>query len=129
MWQDDLSRAEVCLQVLTHNSVADDTAREFHAELLPFFHELAKARVPFEHTRNGHGGFYNGPGHGQESVSLLLTLPEGAATEYTRLPRELMAKLGQPFSSLENDSGKRSEGRLAMDSSSLELPQISGLRW
>ncbi|CAK7210530.1 hypothetical protein SCUCBS95973_000814 [Sporothrix curviconia] len=140
-WQGDMRRAEVCLNVLSQNSAADAMARELYNKLAPFYGELAQTRAPMDHGRHGHnnGPPYHGYGHSghsshsghksQETVSLFLTLPTGVPLEHTRLPCELMAMLGQPFHSLQNDTGSRTEGRMALDAANLELPQIAGLRW
>ncbi|CAK7216716.1 hypothetical protein SBRCBS47491_002922 [Sporothrix bragantina] len=153
-WQGDMRRAEVCLNVLSQNSAADGMARELYNKLAPFYGEFAQTRAPFDHDRhgpnngspnhgyghgyighnghNGHNGYNGHDSHGhesQETVSLFLTLPTGVPMERTRMPRELLAMLGQPFHSLQNEKGNRNEGRTALDAANLELPQIAGLRW
>ncbi|CAK7198377.1 hypothetical protein SEUCBS139899_001038 [Sporothrix eucalyptigena] len=139
-WKGDMRRAEACLSVLSHNSSAYATTHELHASLAPFYNELSHARtVPMDHGGHGSNGpHYHGYGHAnhnshghenQETVSLFLTLPTGVPMELTRVPRDLMAMLGQPFHSLQNDTSNRQEGRMATDSSNVGLPQISCLRW
>ena len=146
-----MRRVEVCLNVLSQNSAADATARELYNNLTPFYGELTQSRSPLDHGRHGSSGAsspyhgYNSHGHSghsghshshshgydsQETVSLFLTLPTGVPMEHARMPRELMAMLGQPFHSLQHDkTGNRSEGGMALDAAHLELPQISELRW
>lgn len=127
-WQGDLGRIKVCLQLLSHYSVNDDVVREFYGNLAPYYLELSKVQVPFGNNIHGRSALY--PGHeNQETVPLLLTLPEGAPAEHTRIPRELMAMLGQPFGNLQSDPGSQNERRPSMGGSFLELPHIPGLRW
>ncbi|KJR88339.1 uncharacterized protein SPSK_08069 [Sporothrix schenckii 1099-18] len=78
MWHASLSsisshRDKGTASAAKHDKMADDTAKEFHAELEPL-HDLAQARTPSDHNQNDGGSICRGLHDGYDGTSLLLTL-------------------------------------------------------
>ena len=120
-WQDDLRRADVCIQILvaasgtsgSGNSDPQAAAQELHGHVYPFFQTLSQATPsPFEVSAEAaraqaHFNLHGRPGpstrpgqEGLETSTLLLTLPMGAPLERTQMPLDLTAMVGRPFRSL-----------------------------
>lgn len=99
-WKDDLTKADLCLQVLQYCASADSTAHRFYTELKEFHDYIAgqsraspDARFPWSHQLS----VTDEP----QDSSYLIRTPSNAAPDHLEVSSRLLVKLCQPFGSPE----------------------------